>query len=213
MVTPFRMTKNPISVRRYKQCVSAEACDAPALASAECQTAGDPKHLNGPTFEAADGDDLPVTCVKPEQAIAYCRWLGGKLPDSTQWLAGARGPAVRRYSWGNELNACEQHPEARLRGRTCDVSTRERLRIGAHAAGASPSGIEDVLVTPAELVATSHDAFFSVCGDGADACLARGLSPGAIDGFGPIPSAPTEPAETGPPSIQTFGFRCALEDK
>jgi hypothetical protein len=88
-----------------------------------------------------------------------------------------------------------------------------RLRIGAHAAGGAPSGIEDVLLTPAELVATSHDAFFSVCGAGTSACLVRGLSPGAIDGFAPIPAVSAATAGAAPPSIQTYGFRCVLEDK
>jgi formylglycine-generating enzyme required for sulfatase activity len=122
-VSAFRITKNPITVGRYKQCVSAEACTEPALASAECRSPGDPKHLNGPTFGAPDGDELPVTCVKPEQAIAYCRWLGGRLPDSTQWLAAARGPAVRRFAWGNELDACEQH---RRRASADDGATSAR---------------------------------------------------------------------------------------
>jgi len=211
-IASFQMTTHPISVRRYKQCLAAGACDAPALASAECRSASDPRHLNGPTFGVPDGDELPITCVKPEQALAYCRWQGGNLPDSTHWLAAARGATIRRYAWGDSPSECEQHPEVRLRGKSCDASTPTRLRIGAHAAGVSPTGVEDVLLTPGELVATSRDSFFAVCGEGASACIARGLSPGSIDGFAPVPTGDVA-KHSAAPSVLTYGFRCAIEDK
>ena len=211
-VDAFKITKHPITVKHYRQCVSAGACDAPALSSPECRAVTDPSHLNGSTFNVQAADDLPVTCVKPEQAIEYCRWVGSKLPDSSQWLVAARGPEVRRYAWGNTLSECEQHPEARLSRRMCDVSSTDRIRVGAHSASASPTGIEDVLLTPAELVATSADAFFSACSKGASACLVKGLNPGAIDGFGPIESSEGVKAEAIPAN-PVYGFRCASETK
>ncbi|MBX3261249.1 MAG: SUMF1/EgtB/PvdO family nonheme iron enzyme, partial [Labilithrix sp.] len=95
----FHITKFPITVKHYRQCVAAGACDAPALASYECGGAGEFTRLRGPTFNVPGGDELPVTCVTPEQAIGYCRWLGGTLPDPSQWLVAARGTSVRRYAW------------------------------------------------------------------------------------------------------------------
>lgn len=202
----FRITKYPITVRSYRQCIAAGACEAPALANYECSGAGVLSHLRGPTFSVPDNDDLPITCVTPEQAIGYCAWLGGTLPGPSQWLVAARGTSVRRYAWGGKLDACEQHPEARLRAKKCDVSDPTRLRVGRHHAGASPMGLEDVLSTPAELIAASPTSLPSACAPGARACVVRGLSPGAIDLFAPI-------ANGDQGATPSFGFRCALEAK
>lgn len=210
-VPEFRVTKNPISVRHYRECVAASACDRPALNVAECRSGTESNELAGSTFERADEDELPVTCLRPEQAANYCHWIGGKIPDSTQWLAAARGPSIRRFAWGSQLSDCAQHPQARVRGQRCERTTIARFRVGTHPAGASPTGVEDVLLTPAELVAASHDAFFAVCGDGASACLAKGLNPGAIDGFGPLPRSGEAASEAT--SMPIYGFRCVLEAK
>ena len=206
MIEAFRITKYPITVKRYRQCIAAGACEPPGLANYECAVGSEHAPLRGPTFHVADGDDLPMTCVTPEQAIGYCRWLGGALPDDSRWLVAARGTSVRRYPWGSTLDACEQHPEARLRGKRCDVSDPTRFRVGRHREGASPMGLEDVLSTPAELVATSATSQSSACAPGVTACLVRGLSPGAIDGF----SSASSGDQRGTPD---FGFRCALEVK
>ena len=202
----FRVTKFPITVKHYRQCIAAGACVAPAHPSYECGGASELQHLRGPTFNVPEGDELPVTCVTPEQAIGYCRWLGGTLPDSAQWLVAARGSSVRRYAWGSRLDACEQHPEARLRAKKCDVSDPTRFRVGRHRDGASPMGLEDVLSTPAELISTSSTSQSSACAPGVSACLVRGLSPGAIDGFAPMPSGDQK-------ATPSFGFRCVLEAK
>jgi hypothetical protein len=210
-VAPFRITKYPITVGRYRQCMAASACEAPALSSRECAPKRERPQgvtLSGPTIDKVEPDDLPIVCLKYEQATSYCRWLGSKLPDSTQWLAAARGPAIRRYPWGDRLNGCEQHPLAHVAGKPCDLLGFESLRVGIHPSGASPSGVEDVLLPPAEIVATSPDAWASVCRFPGPACLIRGNGPGAIDDFGSIWERSTE---DGQPSGRVFGFRCVLE--
>lgn len=214
-VPAFRITKHPITVRRYRQCMAAGSCDVPALSARECRPAierVDPvaaTGLSGSTIEQINPDEFPVTCLKPEQAARYCSWIGGKLPDSTQWLAAARGPTIRRYAWGNSITACEQHPLARVRGLECAATDIERFHVGSHPMGTSPMGIEDVLLTPAELVATSTDAWASVCRIPSPGCLVTGMPAGAIDGFSQI-TAPSTP-DAGMPTTTLFGFRCAME--
>lgn len=94
----FSITKTPVTVGQYKECVAASACSAPSVATGLCASQAT-RDVQGATYGAhASMDNLPVTCAYPQQAIAYCKWVGGALPTIEEWHYAARGAMVQRYA-------------------------------------------------------------------------------------------------------------------
>ncbi len=206
-VSAFRLTKHPITVGQYKQCVDAGACSVPM--ENVCLADG-PRHaLRGPTYDLDSADALPVTCVGIPQAQAYCSWVGGVLPNIIQWITAARGRDVARFAWGNALPGCDQRPDVTpSRGAArCNKSLDPSFGVGGHLAAASPFGVEDVLLAPGELIATSVDSPVSTCAAPFAACVAYGVRPGAIDSVAPLDSVGTDHGEQSP---HAYAFRCAF---
>jgi formylglycine-generating enzyme required for sulfatase activity len=86
----------------------------------------------------AGEEDNPVTWVSLEDARAYAKWAGKRLPHEWEWQYAAQASDGRLYPWGNAWD--DAAAPAPYKGRDLPPPAR----VGTHPKGASSFGVEDL---------------------------------------------------------------------
>ena len=131
----FWIDRTEVTNRQYAACVAAGACPAD-------HTPISFQRLD--YYEDLDFGDYPVIYVSWDDAQAFCRWAGKRLPTEAEWEKAARGLQSWLYPWGNELDLSRANA-AGVRG--------DPVRVGSYPSGASPYGVQDMAGNVAEWTA------------------------------------------------------------
>ncbi len=87
-------------------------------------------------FDPEKIDKYPVDRISWNDADAFCRWKGIRLPTEGEWEKAARGIDGRTYSWGNLYDAQKANTE--------DAGIGWSAPVGSFPEDRSPFGLYDV---------------------------------------------------------------------
>jgi formylglycine-generating enzyme required for sulfatase activity len=91
---------------------------------------------------------LPVTGISWDEANAYARWAGLRLPTEAEWERVARGRAGRAFPYGERFDGSRIH-----------LGQASLARVGDHPEGASDEGVLDLTGNAWEWCADFHGPY------------------------------------------------------
>lgn len=127
-----------------------------------------------------NGDRQPVVQVRWEDAVAYCKWAGGRLPTEAEWEYACRAGTTTRFWWGDSAaeagrfenvadnrlkSVCKASPKLFLVGKpvqlvTFNTDDGEAATAPVGKYPANPFGLHDMLGNVREWCADWYDAAY-----------------------------------------------------
>ena len=132
----FWIGKHEVTVEQY------DACDDPGCTPPSVLDWPGPNGLN----TAAARPHHPQNGLTWQQSVDYCEWRGMRLPTEAEWEYAAKGPAHRKYPWGDGPEPTCANDTANLDENNDDAGCTGTgtLAVGSKPAGASWSGALDM---------------------------------------------------------------------
>ena len=121
-------------------------------------------HPRGPDSNIDGLENHPVVQVSWNDAVAYCTWVGRRLPTEAEWEYAASGTDGRYFPWGNQdptgtlLNFADANSHLDWADANSNDGYEFTAPVGSYPSGASPFGLLDMAGNVTELVADWFDA-------------------------------------------------------
>ncbi len=136
-IASFYLDRYPVTNQDYKRFIDETGHPVPCYNVSWCDTHEynwDPENRTFPLGRA----EHPVVLVAWQDALAYARWAGKRMPTEAEWELAARGTDGRRWPWGNKpiANCCNTN-EAGVGGTTPVHQYMPR--------GDTPEGVADMI--------------------------------------------------------------------
>jgi len=134
----FFMDKHPVTNAQYKSFID-------QTSYIPDDTANYLKHWsnNKPVLGT---EDFPVIYVNLDDAGAYAKWAGKRLPTEQEWQYAAQGTDMRKFPWGNKMDSTR-----------CNYNLNFPTAVNKFPNGASPFGVEDLVGNVWQMTADVFD--------------------------------------------------------